>query len=46
VSDVVHLLAGEMIQVYAWWDAGFAAGATAELAKGRHRTYVSVHKSS
>ncbi len=46
VSDVVRLLQGEVIQIHAWWDAGFAAGALADLTIGRHKTYVSVHKIS
>ena len=46
VSDVVYLTPGQMIQIHAWWDTGFAAGAVADLVTGRHKTYVSVHKIS
>ena len=47
VSDVVFLLAGEAIQIHAWWDAGLSGtGAVADLVAGKHKTYVSVHKLS
>jgi len=46
VSDVVYLSAGQSIQIHAWWDGGFAGSALADLATGRHKTYVSVHKIS
>lgn len=46
VSDVVHLRAGEAVQIFAWWDAGFIGPWTAELGVGPAKTYVSVHKLS